>query len=64
MNRFDGVRHWAWSILVVTALAFALGGCSDGKDGERLDPRDLPGPPGPEGACCTKSLDDIDSGTY
>jgi OmcA/MtrC family decaheme c-type cytochrome len=33
MNRFDGLRHWAWSILVVTALAFALGGCSDGKDG-------------------------------
>ncbi|NOR36982.1 MAG: hypothetical protein GQ577_09555 [Woeseiaceae bacterium] len=33
MNRFDGLRHWAWSILVVTALAFTLGGCSDGKDG-------------------------------
>ena len=38
MNRFDGLRHWAWSILVVTALAFALGGCSDGKDG--LDGQD------------------------
>jgi hypothetical protein len=35
MNRFDGIRHWAWSILVVSALGFALGGCSgdDGKDG-------------------------------
>jgi len=44
MNRFDGLRHWAWSILVVSALAFALGGCSgdDGKDGTA-------GPAGPTG---------------
>jgi hypothetical protein len=32
MNRFEGMRNWAWSILVVSAMAFALGGC-DGKDG-------------------------------
>ncbi len=40
MNRFDGFRHWAWSILVVIAMAFALGACSgdDGKDG--LDGQD------------------------
>ena len=35
MNRFDGFLRWAWSILVVFTLAFALGGCDgdDGKDG-------------------------------
>jgi len=35
MNRFDGFLRWAWSILVVCTLAFALGACSgdDGKDG-------------------------------
>jgi OmcA/MtrC family decaheme c-type cytochrome len=35
MNRFDGFTRWAWSILVVCTLAFALGGCSgdDGRDG-------------------------------
>jgi hypothetical protein len=48
MNRFDGLRHWAWSILVVTALAFALGGCSDGKDGA-TGPAGPAGPAGPEG---------------
>jgi len=32
MNRFDGFLRWAWSILVVSTLAFALGGC-DGDDG-------------------------------
>ena len=32
MNRFDGILRWAWSILVVCTLAFALGGC-DGDDG-------------------------------
>ena len=44
MNRFDGLRHWAWSILVVSALGFALGGCSgdDGRDGSA-------GPAGPAG---------------
>ena len=47
MNRFDHFRRWAWSILVVGAMAFALGGCSgdDGKDGAD----GAPGPQGPEG---------------
>ena len=48
MNRFEGLRRWAWSILVVSAMAFALGGC-DGKDGkDGLD--GAPGPEGPPGA--------------
>lgn len=44
MNRFDLLKRWAWSILVVSAMAFAMGGCSgdDGKDG-------ADGAPGPEG---------------
>ena len=44
MNRFEGLRRWAWSILVVSAMAFAIGGCSgdDGSDG-------APGPAGPQG---------------
>ena len=48
MNRFDGFLRWAWSILVVFALAFALGACSgdDGKDGAD----GAPGPEGPPGA--------------
>ena len=35
MNRFDGFLRWAWSVLIVCTLAFALGACSgdDGKDG-------------------------------
>ncbi|MDH3614416.1 MAG: hypothetical protein OES10_14200 [Gammaproteobacteria bacterium] len=35
MNRFDRLLRWAWSILVVCTLAFALGGCEgdDGRDG-------------------------------
>lgn len=35
MNRFDGILRWAWSVLIVFTLAFALGGCDgdDGKDG-------------------------------
>ena len=50
MNRFEGWRRWAWSILIVSAMAFALGGC-DGKDGkDGLDGAPGPaGPPGPEG---------------
>ena len=50
MNRFDHFRRWAWSILVVSAMAFALGGC-DGKDGrDGLDGQDgTDGAPGPEG---------------
>ena len=45
MNRFIGLQRWSWSILVASALAFAIGGCSgdDGRDGE-------PGPQGPPGA--------------
>ena len=44
MNRFEGLRRWAWSILIVSAMAFAMGGCSgdDGRDG-------APGPAGPQG---------------
>ena len=59
MNRFDGFLRWAWSILVVCSLAFALGACSgdDGKDGAAgaagaagADGADGPaGPVGPEG---------------
>jgi len=50
MNRFDRLRHWAWSILVVSAFAFALGGCSgdDGKNGTAGAPGPA-GPAGPEG---------------
>lgn len=35
MNRFIALRRCSWSILMVSALAFAMGGCSgdDGKDG-------------------------------
>jgi OmcA/MtrC family decaheme c-type cytochrome len=45
MNRFDGFLRWAWSILVVFTLAFALAGCDgdDGNDGAT-------GPAGPAGA--------------
>ena len=53
MNRFDLFRRWAWSILVVGAMAFALGGCSgdDGKDGAdgNQGPAGPDGPAGPEG---------------
>lgn len=42
MNQFHKLFRWAWSILVVFTLAFAMGGC-DGKDG-------APGPQGPTGA--------------
>jgi OmcA/MtrC family decaheme c-type cytochrome len=47
MNRFEVFRRWAWSILVVSAMAFALGGCSgdDGQDGAD----GAPGPQGPTG---------------
>jgi len=44
MNRFDGLLRWAWSILVVCTLAFALGGC-DGDDGAA----GATGPAGPTG---------------
>jgi OmcA/MtrC family decaheme c-type cytochrome len=53
MNRFDLFKRSAWSILVVGALAFALGGCSgdDGKDGAdgAPGPQGEPGPEGPAG---------------
>ena len=50
MNRFDYFKRWTWSILVVGAMAFALGGCSgdDGKDGADGAPGPA-GPAGPEG---------------
>ena len=44
MNRFNGFLRWAWSILLVSAMAFALGGC-DGATG----PAGVAGPAGPEG---------------
>ncbi len=47
MNRFDHFKRWAWSILVVSAMAFALGGCS-GDDG-RNGADGAPGPAGPTG---------------
>jgi len=51
MNRFDGLRHWTWSILIVSALAFTLGGCSadDGRDGA-AGPAGPAGPTGDDGA--------------
>ncbi|MBT8065593.1 MAG: hypothetical protein KJO09_00015, partial [Gammaproteobacteria bacterium] len=56
MYQFHKRFRWAWSILVMFTLAFAMGGC-DGKDGapgqDGLDGLDggegPPGPPGPEG---------------
>ena len=44
MNRFNGFLRWAWSILLVSTMAFALGGC-DGATG----PAGVAGPAGPEG---------------
>ncbi|NIS90361.1 MAG: hypothetical protein GTN98_09830 [Woeseiaceae bacterium] len=53
MNRFEVIKRWAWSILVVSTLAFALGGCSgdDGKDGAdgAAGPQGPTGPTGPTG---------------
>ena len=45
MNRFDGLKQWAWSVFVVSTLAFALVGCegSDGATGAQ-------GPAGADGA--------------
>ncbi len=54
MNRLDGLLRWAWSILVVCTLAFALGGCEgdDGADGAAgaAGADGAAGPPGPPGA--------------
>jgi hypothetical protein len=49
MNRFEGLRRIAWSILVVSAMAFSLGGC-DGKDGR-------------DGADGSDGRDGVDTGT-
>jgi len=54
MSRFDGVLRWAWSILVVCTMAFALGGCegSDGATGPAgaTGADGATGPEGPPGA--------------
>jgi len=42
MNQIRKLSRWAWSVIVVFSLAFALGGC-EGDDG-------APGPVGPTGA--------------
>jgi OmcA/MtrC family decaheme c-type cytochrome len=47
MSRFNGSLRWAWSILVVCTMAFALGGC-DGDDGA-AGAAGSGGPPGPIG---------------
>jgi len=46
MNRFDGFKKWAWSIFVVTTLAFALAGCE--------------GDTGPQGAAGADGADGLD----
>jgi len=48
MNRFDGLKRWAWSILVMSALAFVLAGC-EGSDGAQ-GATGAAGPAGPAGA--------------
>ena len=48
MNQFHKLLRWAWSILVVCTLAFAMGGC-DGDDGAQ-GPAGPTGPTGPAGA--------------
>ena len=57
MSRFNGFLRWASSILIISALAFTLGGCegSDGAAGAAgaagAPGADGPaGPPGPPGA--------------
>ena len=41
MNQFHKLFRWAWSVIVICSLAFAMGGC-EGDDG-------APGPQGPQG---------------
>jgi OmcA/MtrC family decaheme c-type cytochrome len=53
MNRFDGLKRWAWSILVMSALAFAMAGC-EGDDG-------APGATGPAGADGADGADGVDA---
>ena len=50
MNQFHKLFRWAWSVIVVCALAFAMGGC-DGDDGAQgpAGPTGATGPQGPEG---------------
>ena len=52
MNQFQKLFGWSWSILVVCALAFAMGGC-EGDDGAQ-------GPPGADGADGTNGTDGTD----
>ena len=51
MNQIHKPFRWAWSILVVCTLAFAMGGCegSDGAQGP-AGPAGATGPAGPAGA--------------
>jgi len=50
MSRFDRFARWAWSILIVCTLAFALAGCEgdDGNDGA-TGAAGATGPEGPAG---------------
>ena len=52
MNQLHKLLRWAWSILVVCTLAFAMGGC-EGDDGAQ-------GPPGADGADGTNGTDGAD----
>ena len=52
MNQFHKLFRWAWSILVVCTLAFAMGGC-EGDDGAQ-------GPAGPTGPAGTPGADGAD----
>jgi OmcA/MtrC family decaheme c-type cytochrome len=54
MNQFQKTFRWAWSILMVCALAFAMGGCEgdDGAEGP-IGPVGPVGPPGPPGTDLT-----------
>ena len=47
MNQFHKLFRWAWSVLVVCTLAFAMGGC-EGSDGA-AGPAGSTGPAGPAG---------------
>ena len=49
MNRFDVLKRWAWSVLVMSALAFAMAGC----EGDT-------GPQGATGAAGADGADGLD----
>ena len=59
MNRFEVFKRFAWSLLVIGALSFAMSGCegddgrdgADGAPGAPGDPGD-PGAPGADGISC------------